>query len=99
MINIHHDALSSLGMLRVAKFSYNFLTLKTLEMALESPFRSCQLLEELYLDHNNISDIYADWMFSMRSIRVLNLSHNKLQFLMVCIHVTHETFAVNSTRI
>lgn len=86
--DIHINAFSFLQNLRIARFSYNSLTLRTPmgttpEVYLpDSPFHACQELEELYLMHNNITDIFEDWLHSI-GLRVLNLSHNGLCLLRV----------------
>lgn len=84
IIAIHDRAFISLGDLRIAKFSFNYLTLSSSETTINSPFQYAEKLGELRLDHNNISNIFADWMFSMNSIRILDLAYNKIQYLMVC---------------
>ncbi|XP_043273540.1 protein toll-like [Venturia canescens] len=82
MIEIHDQAFVSLVNLRIAEFSFNALALRSSETTIHSPFHYAEKLEELHLDHNNVSNIFADWMFSMNSMRVLNLAYNNLQYLM-----------------
>ncbi|XP_043273538.1 protein toll-like [Venturia canescens] len=81
MTDIDLEAFISLQKLKIARFSYNSLTLKSLWGVLGSPFKSSTELEELHLDYNNISDIFDDWMLTMNSLRLLNLSHNSFQII------------------
>lgn len=39
---------------------------------------SSATLEALYLSHNNISEIYQDWLMSMTHLQILDLSYNNL---------------------
>ncbi|XP_063985813.1 protein toll-like [Diachasmimorpha longicaudata] len=87
LTTIHPYGLTPLDSLQIVKFSFNQLTLKTPNMifdeefGLRSPFvSSIDKIEELHLSHNNISDIFGDWIFS-RTLRILDLSHNNFRFL------------------
>ncbi|XP_034945149.1 uncharacterized protein [Chelonus insularis] len=87
LMTIDPTAFQSLQNLRVAHFSHNSLTLKPKIMTYvdkygsTSPFHLCQdTLEELYIDHNNITDVFFDWITSTH-LRTLNLANNDLHFL------------------
>lgn len=76
--------------LRIAVFSNNYLTFNTATSNLywddygkKSPFYSCTALEELYLDRNNISEIFGDWMISTLYLRILDLQFNQITQLSV----------------
>lgn len=82
-------AMQDLQNLRIAKFSYNQLTLKSrknnfpLEFGSESPFTTIQSnIEELYLAYNNITEIFSDWKFAT-NLNTLDLSHNQLHSIRV----------------
>lgn len=86
---IDSHAMRTLQNLRIAKFSYNELTLKSIgfntksEFGLISPFESVQsTIEELHLAYNNITDIFSDWRFATHLTK-LNLRNNKLRFIRV----------------
>lgn len=85
---IEADALVSLRSLRVAKFSYNQLNLRTNIIGFfghVSPFDECKSLEELHLSHNNVSEMFADWTVGHIRLRKLDLSYNSLDYLQVCV--------------
>ncbi|KOX73247.1 Protein toll [Melipona quadrifasciata] len=76
--------------LRIAVFSNNYLTFNTAtsnpywdDYGKKSPFYSCTALEELYLDRNNISEIFGDWMISTLYLRILDLQFNQITQLSV----------------
>ncbi|XP_014203428.1 protein toll [Copidosoma floridanum] len=84
LTSIHIDAFSSLGNLRVAKFANNRLTLRTGLYDIfghVSPFHHCHSLEELYLAHNNVTDMHSDWIVSNTRLRVLDLRYNSFNYL------------------
>ncbi|XP_036138593.1 protein toll [Monomorium pharaonis] len=70
--------------LKIAKFSNNYLTLHDpIHDSLEpfdrkSSFYECEILEELYLAHNNISEIYSDWITADTKLRKLDLKYNNI---------------------
>ncbi|XP_011506298.1 PREDICTED: protein toll-like [Ceratosolen solmsi marchali] len=81
---IHVNAFSFLGNLRVAKFAYNRLTLRTGLYDIFghiSPFHHCHSLEELYLAHNNVTEMHSDWIVSNTRLRVLDLKYNSFNYL------------------
>ncbi|XP_043663672.1 protein toll [Vespula pensylvanica] len=69
--------------LRIAKFSHNELMLNSSEYQNVdlSPFYKCDLLEELYLSNNNISQIYSDWSISATNLQLLDLSYNDINII------------------
>lgn len=76
--------------LRIAVFSDNYLTFNTSmsnpywdDYGKKSPFHSCTALEELYLDRNNISEIFGDWVISTLYLRILDLQFNQITQLSV----------------
>ncbi|XP_012276337.1 protein toll [Orussus abietinus] len=87
MIEISAQAFTALRELRIARFSHNSLTLNSSlkqfqdEFGTRSPFHYCDSLEELYLAHNNISEMYADWVVSSPQLRVLDLRYNQIPFI------------------
>ncbi|XP_067216689.1 protein toll-like [Linepithema humile] len=78
--NISVESFSSLKSLKVAKFSNNHLTLQSTffypNIVSKSFFHYCRSLEELYLSHNNISDIILDGLSS--TIQILELHSNNI---------------------
>ncbi|XP_012215724.1 protein toll-like [Linepithema humile] len=77
---ISFESFSSLKSLKVAKFSNNYLTLQSTlfypNIVPKSPFHNCPSLKELYLSHNNISQIILNGL--SRSIEILELHSNKI---------------------
>ncbi|KAL2715977.1 hypothetical protein V1478_013653 [Vespula squamosa] len=47
----------------------------------ESIFSKLELLEELYLDSNNLIELPIGWDNNLKNLRYLNLSNNKFKFL------------------
>lgn len=86
---IEETSFNFLTKLRIAKFSNNQLTFNTSinsyidEYGMRSPFQSCSSLEELYLDKNNISDIFGDWLVTHVKLKKLNLQFNQIQEISV----------------
>ncbi|KAJ8680431.1 hypothetical protein QAD02_016218 [Eretmocerus hayati] len=81
---IHVNAFSYLSNLRVAKFANNKLTLRTGIYDIFghiSPFHPCHSLEELYLAHNNVTEMHSDWLVSLTRLRELDLKHNSFNYL------------------
>ena len=74
--------------LKVAFLMNNELTLKSTLMSptsfMLSPFHGSKNLEELYLSHNNVTNIFEDWTTSLR-LKILDLSYNQLQVLRVSV--------------
>lgn len=87
LTNIHDQAFSSLQNLQIARFSYNELTLNSSlaqyrdDFGTRSPFHYCTAIEELHLAHNNISEIFSDWVISAPHLRLLDLKYNQLSFI------------------
>lgn len=85
---IHSQSLLSFHNLKIAKFSYNQLSLTDAviyedEYGPRSPFLyTSDSIEELHLANNNISVLFADWIFSTH-LRYLNLSKNNIKILLV----------------
>ncbi|XP_034934159.1 chaoptin-like [Chelonus insularis] len=94
---IDPEAFKGLKSLQVAHFSYNNLTLKPSEIidndALKityvdkdephSVLHFCKdTLEELYVDHNFITEVFSDWITAPR-LRILNLAHNGISYLQI----------------
>lgn len=77
--------------LEIANFSHNNLTLHTTpkydiyEIIDESPFASCYLLKDLYLDNNRIFEIFSDWVTNLESLQILDLKNNYISSLSVSI--------------
>ena len=44
-------------------------------------FANAKSLQVLLLDHNDISEIYQDMLSRSSTLRVINISHNRLRFL------------------
>ena len=67
---------------------YNELTLQSTTRSslnsMSSPLHVCSRLEEIDLSHNNLSNIFGDWM-ALSELEFLNLSHNQLQDLRVSV--------------
>lgn len=85
---ISRNAFTSVVNLRIARFAKNALSLRTDLIDIYgfvSPFHPCNFLEELYLSHNNISDMFSDWLISGVNLRKLDLSFNSFDYLQVCI--------------
>ncbi|KAG8036526.1 hypothetical protein G9C98_003848 [Cotesia typhae] len=85
MIQIDGHAFKDLEKLKVALFSYNELNLTNKglidEYGYRSPFHKCvSTIEEIYVDHNNIVDMFQDWT-KMTHLKILNVSHNKIIYL------------------
>ncbi|XP_001604577.1 protein toll [Nasonia vitripennis] len=81
---IHLEAFSFLGNLRVARFANNRLSLHTGLYDIFghiSPFHNCHSLEELYLAHNNVTEMHSDWLVSNVRLRELDLKHNAFNYL------------------
>ncbi|XP_058801642.1 protein toll-like [Phymastichus coffea] len=81
---IHVDAFKDLGNLRVAKFANNRLTLRTGLYDIFghiSPFHHCHSLENLYLAHNNITEMHSDWVVGNTRLRTLDLKYNSFNYL------------------
>ncbi|OXU30431.1 hypothetical protein TSAR_004483 [Trichomalopsis sarcophagae] len=81
---INIDAFASLEQLKIAKFANNKLTLRTDVFDLFgqiSPFHACASLEVLDLAHNNIEEIFSDWMVTGTNLRTVDLSYNKFEKL------------------
>lgn len=84
------DAFASLEQLKNAKFANNKLTLRTDItdfFGQISPFHPCISLEELDLAHNNIPEMFSDWMISDTNLRRLDLSYNHFENLQVSLAV------------
>ncbi|EFN86808.1 protein toll [Harpegnathos saltator] len=87
LTTISHKSLSPMMNLKIARFSNNHLTLLSSRYSyldvyqMYSPFQDCYLLEELYLDNNNIPVIFGDWMFVILGLRVLDLRYNNISNL------------------
>lgn len=93
------EAFGPLEQLKHARLSHNLLSFKNEEnypqgglpytdiIGNQSPFRHCFKLEYLYLANNSIKDIFDDWRINLLQIRVLDLSHNKIQHLIVSINL------------
>ncbi|KZC03990.1 Protein toll [Dufourea novaeangliae] len=81
---IEDTSFNSLRYLKVAIFSENQLSFNNSlsmyqdEYGKKSPFHSCNFLEELYLDKNNISEIFSDWIISNLNLRILDLKYNQI---------------------
>ncbi|CAK9795656.1 Protein toll [Anthophora quadrimaculata] len=81
---IEDTSFNFLTNLRIAMFSYNQLTFNNSlffyhdEYGRKSPFHGCTALEELYLAHNNISEIFGDWIISSLKLRILDLKYNRI---------------------
>nr|XP_012226641.1 PREDICTED: protein toll-like [Linepithema humile] len=77
---ISFESFSSLKSLKVAIFSNNHLTLQSTffypNIVPKSPFHYCRSLKELYLSHNNISDIIFNGLSS--TIQILELHSNNI---------------------
>ncbi|XP_067216686.1 protein toll-like isoform X1 [Linepithema humile] len=77
---ISAESFSSLKSLKVAIFSNNYLTLQSAifhpNIVSKSPFHNCRSLKELYLSHNNISEIILDGL--SRTIEILQLHSNNI---------------------
>lgn len=92
LMTISDQSFSSLTHLKIAKFCHNNLTLKSTlfeyedEYGQKSPFHNCILLEELYLNNNNIPVIFSDWILSSSKIRKLDLKYNNITFISVSIY-------------
>ncbi|XP_066588676.1 protein toll-like [Prorops nasuta] len=77
-------SLAPLQKLEIARFSHNKLTLNPTtfqypdEYGTKSPFEHARNLRELYLDHNHITEIFADWVFAHTLLRILDLRYNNL---------------------
>lgn len=83
---INVDAFGYLKNLKVAKFGNNKLTLHTGVYDIFghiSPFHHCHSLEELYLAHNNITEMHSDWVVSNTRLRKLDLKYNSFNYLQV----------------
>ncbi|KAK6628561.1 hypothetical protein RUM43_002376 [Polyplax serrata] len=89
------DALGHLQQLKHARFSHNMLSFLDEDgrpqggfsykdtFGNKSPFRHCVHLEYLYLANNSITEIFSDWRIVLVKLRVLDLSLNKIQYLIV----------------
>lgn len=85
-MTISNQGFSWLSNLKIAKLSYNYLTLQrnfTDQYATKSPFHDCRFLEELYLANNNISEIFSDWILSNIRLRKLDLKYNNISVITV----------------
>lgn len=83
---IHLNAFGYLRNLKVAKFANNKLTVRTGIYDIFghiSPFHHCHSLEELYLAHNNITEMFSDWVVSNTRLRELDLKYNSFNYLQV----------------
>lgn len=83
---VHLDAFTFLGNLRVGRFANNRLTLHTGLYDIFghiSPFHHCHSLEELYLAHNNVTEMHSDWLVSNIRLRELDLKYNAFNYLEV----------------
>ncbi|XP_031848594.1 toll like receptor [Nomia melanderi] len=84
---IEDTSFKYLESLQIAIFSDNQLTLNNSlsvyhdEYGKKSPFHHCPSLEELYLDRNNISEIFGDWIISSLSLQILDLKHNQIPYI------------------
>ncbi|XP_003704992.1 toll like receptor [Megachile rotundata] len=81
---IQDRSFSSMTNLRIAKFSNNQLTFSSPfedEFGKKSPFYDCTSIEELHLSHNNITEIFGDWIINALQLRLLNLSYNKIPYI------------------
>ncbi|XP_067205462.1 protein toll isoform X1 [Linepithema humile] len=90
---ISDKSFNFLSRLRIANFSNNSLTLHPTtsihidEQGIRSPFTYCHLLRILILSHNNISEIFDDWILNpflqildLKNNYISNLSTHDLQF-------------------
>lgn len=89
------NALGHLEQLKHARFSHNKLSFLDDEghqqggfhykdtFGNKSPFRHCINLEYLYLANNSITEIFSDWRIVLVKLRVLDLSLNRIQYLLV----------------
>lgn len=88
LLTVKSCFMNALKNLKVAKFSYNYLTLdnekrkKYYFHLRTSPFYTNKNIKKLYLDNNKISEIYGDWL-GLKGLEYLNLSNNKLNHLKV----------------
>nr|XP_012233910.1 PREDICTED: protein toll-like isoform X1 [Linepithema humile] len=86
---ISDKSFNSLSRLKIANFSNNSLTLHPTtsihmdEHVIHSPFVYCRLLEELYLSHNDISQIFDDWISIHSRLRKLDLNNNYISSLSI----------------
>lgn len=78
---IEYKALEELKNMEIARFSHNNLNFNVNFQ--NSPFQKCSNLKELLLGHNNISRIFADWIFNTPYLRVLDLQHNSIESIKV----------------
>lgn len=87
LTTIANQGFSDLKELRIAKLSYNYLTLQQTfsdpEYGTKSPFYNCLYLEELYLANNNISEVLSDWILSDLRLRKLDLKYNNISVITV----------------
>lgn len=89
LMTISDQSFTSLGQLKIAKFSKNRLTLQSDflqyqdEYGTKSPFYYCIELKELYLANNSISEIFSDWKLSNLQLRKLDLRYNNISFITV----------------
>ncbi|XP_078042792.1 toll like receptor [Augochlora pura] len=84
---IEDTSFKSLESLKIARFSNNLLTFNNSlsayhdEYGNKSPFHHCFSLEELYLDRNNISEIFGDWTITSLKLKVLDLKYNQIPYI------------------
>ncbi|XP_076649811.1 toll like receptor [Halictus rubicundus] len=84
---IEDASFKSLENLKIAKFSNNLLTFNNSlsayhdEFGKKSPFHHCLSLEELYLDKNNISEIFGDWIIISLKLKILDLKYNQIPYI------------------
>nr|XP_033325300.1 protein toll [Megalopta genalis]XP_033325301.1 protein toll [Megalopta genalis] len=84
---IEDTSFKSLESLKIASFSNNLLTFNNSlnayhdEYGNKSPFHHCFSLEELYLDNNNISEIFGDWTITSLKLKILDLKYNRIPYI------------------